>query len=762
MCSPSTWHWTTERLAEAPTLPSPGSGGAEKYAAFMAERRGQLKVYLGATPGAGKTFAMLREARERKQRGEDVVIGFVETYGRPRTEELLNGLDLIPRQRVPYKGTVLEEMDVDAVLKRRPKVALVDELAHTNAPGLPHEKRWQDVEQLRDAGIDVISTLNVQHVESVNDVVEKITGIVQRETIPDRVLDLADEIQFIDISPEALRKRMRHGNIYRPDKVETALANFFRPGNLAALREIALRLVAQSMAASRQVLAPAEDVLVAISGSASSEALIRRAVRVARRLGGLCMVVTVGSHGGVSIEKYQQLAAQLGCSFVSLGGSDVARGIMEAAQLANVRHLFIGQSVQPSLWARWRPTLADQMIDALPGIDLHVIAPQHASIPPNSLEEPRRLPEDLLRAQQRTGRRAADVRVYLGYADGSGTTTTMLDEARRRRSRGTDVVVAAISPRVPKAELETLELLGGPDAPAAHDRLDVATLLARNPEVAVIDELNGLDTEGRVRAESIPRLLEAGITVLGTIHLLDLASVRESYAPLLKERAPGSVLPDEVLTGIDELEIVDVTPDVLLQRLRRGEIMSPAEAARALQAEFRPQILAALREMAFRIIADHTDRRLVAYMRERKIEEPWEARPRLIACIPPKPGMAARIERVAGWAARVAAQVTVVSVRPPKLNESQRRWLGEYAALAHRQDAEFVSLYGRNVATTLAGYIRKTLSTEIVLGRRRRAWRLWDTTATLIRMLDDVDIHILRREEATQAKEPAASPPAGS
>src|SRR6202045_201376 len=244
-------------MEEPPASVGPAAGTIPP----RAPTRGRLKVYLGATPGAGKTFAMLKEGRERKQRGEAVAIAYVETYGRLRTEELLAGLELIPRKRVPYKGTVLEEMDVDATIRRRPKVALVDELAHTNAPGLPHEKRWQDVEQLRDAGIDVISTLNVQHVESVNDVVEKITGIVQRETIPDRVLDLADEIQFIDISPEALRKRMRHGNIYRPDKVETALANFFRPGNLAALREIALRLVAQSMATSREVLAPAEDGL---------------------------------------------------------------------------------------------------------------------------------------------------------------------------------------------------------------------------------------------------------------------------------------------------------------------------------------------------------------------------------------------------------------------------------------------------------------------------------------------------------------------
>ena len=722
--------------------------------------RGQLKVYLGAAPGAGKTFAMLREGRQRKERGDDVVVAYVETYGRPRTEELLLGLELIPRQRIPYRSTVLEDMDLEAVLKRHPKVALVDELAHTNAPWLKNQKRWQDVEALRDAGIDVISTLNVQHVESVNDVVQKITGIVQRETIPDRVLDTADEIQFIDISPEALRKRMRHGNIYQADKVETALGNFFRPGNLAALREIALRLVAQSMAASRLVLAPAEDVLVAVSGTESSEPLIRRAVRVGRQLGGLCMVVMVGIEGEVHAERYQRLAAQLGCSFVALGGQDVAKGIVEAAHLANVRHLFIGQPRRTGFASRWRKTLADQMIDALPYIDLHVIARQHVA-PPAPSDDGRRRPEDLLQSQPRPGRSARDVRVYLGYADGSGTTTAMLDEARRRRARGTDVVVGAIAPGMAAEKLAGLEVVGGPNSPAARDRLDVEAVLARNPDVVVIDELNGLDTQGHLRAESIPRLLEAGITVLGTIHLLDLASFRESYAPLLKDRAPGPVLPDDALMQIDELEIVDVTPSVLVERLRRGEIMPPAEAARALQAEFRPQTLSALRESAFRVIADHTDRRLLAYMRERHIDQPWEARPRLVACVPPKPGLEARIQRVAAWAARASAQLTVVSVRPPRLSEAQRRALGEYAALAHREGGQFVSLYSRDVARALAEFIRKNLNTEIVLGRRNRSWRPWDTTARLIRMLSDVDIHIMRRDEAVKPA-PIAPLPSGS
>src|SRR6202158_253068 len=280
-------------------------------------RHGRLKVYLGATPGAGKTYAMLHEAHQLVAHGHEVVVGYVETYDRPRTVDLLEGLEVIPRIKRPYRGTVLEEMDLDGVLRRSPEIVLVDELAHTNVPGLRHGKRWLDVEELRHAGIDVITTVNVQHVESVKDLVEKVTGAVVRETVPDRELDSADEIQFIDITPEALRKRMRHGNVYAKDKVETALANFFRPQNLSAMRQIGLRLVADSMARSRHVIDSPEDVLVAVSGDSGSEDLIRRGARLARRLGGSCMVVTVrtDSSNAPEIDRFRALASQLRSAF---------------------------------------------------------------------------------------------------------------------------------------------------------------------------------------------------------------------------------------------------------------------------------------------------------------------------------------------------------------------------------------------------------------------------------------------------------------
>lgn len=338
--------------------------------------RGRLKVFLGATPGAGKTFAMLREAHLLAAHGHDLVVGYVETYNRPRTVELLAGLEVIPRVRVSYRGAVLEEMDLDAVLRRKPEIALVDELAHTNAPGVRHEKRWQDVEDLRAAGIDVITTVNVQHVESVKDLVERVTGIVVRETVPDKELDSADEIQFIDITPEALRKRMRHGNIYARDRVETALANFFRPQNLAAMRQIGLRLVAESMARSRNVMASPEDVLVAVSCHSSSEDLIRRGARLARRLGGSCLVVTVRMDDSVAheVERMRDLSTQLGASFTVLGGTDVANAVVQAASDAMVEHVVVGEMVQSHAWTSLRPTIVDRIIDGLPDADVHVIA----------------------------------------------------------------------------------------------------------------------------------------------------------------------------------------------------------------------------------------------------------------------------------------------------------------------------------------------------------------------------------------------------
>jgi K+-sensing histidine kinase KdpD len=722
--------------------PPEGESSAAAVALTDPPRRGLLKVYLGATPGSGKTFAMLREGRDRREDGEDVVVGFVETHGRQHTADAIGTLEVIPRITVTYKGTSLSDMDVDGVVERHPHVALIDELAHTNAPGLRHLKRWEDIEEIRAAGIDVISTMNIQHLESVKDLVEQITGITIHETVPDTVLDAADEVQFIDISPEALRKRMRHGNVYPPDRVDTALENFFRPGNLAALREIGLRFVAERVGTERGgVQAPPEDVIVAVSGRSSAEQLIRRAVRLARRRHGLCTIVHVHEHAtspDADDVTWQRLSLELQCGVLERDEGDIASTVIGAARDRGARHVVIGEPKAAGLVASRRPTIVDRVVEGLPDVDVHVIA-RHGIAAGGDPGRPD--PDSLLRRLQADAHRIGNLRVYLAYARGCGTTTAMLDEAQRRAGRGTDVVVAAVS-HTRRRHLEGLTLLGGPRSPAADGVLDLPALLGRNPEVAAVDDLAGRTTDGRSVADVIPLIRTAGITVIGTVEIGSLRSTVAAMGTLLQRTPQATVVDDAALDAADEVELVDIVPAELEERLREGLIMSPQEALHALQGAYRPAVLAMLRELTFRRVAQHTDRRLRSYMASKNIAAPWEARPRVLVCVPPLPGQ----ERLVTSAARIAAtrddDLTAISVRTSHRTEAEKKLLGGYAALTHKLGGEFATVDGNDIAATIARFARDHGITEIVLMRTpgRRQSR---TLRRLIRLLVDVDVHIL-------------------
>lgn len=358
-------------------------------------------------------------------------------------------------------------------------------------------------------------------------------------------------------------------------------------------------------------------------------------------------------------------------------------------------------------------------------------------------ERPR--PSDLLRQLSSDGRRRASLRVYLQYASGCGATTTMLDEARRRTSRGTDAVVAAY--RVhddPVEALAGLEVLNGPPATRGTElRLDLDRVLARNPEVVVVDDLSAPTVDGRACWEVLPALLKAGIVVLATLHLL---SLRQTAAGFRDTAAAGQGRPlvdDAVLATIDELELVDIPVDELVQRLRETRMLRPADLARMLQRELRPDVLRALREAAFRLIAQHADRQLARYLRE--TGSPWEARGQIVLCVPIQPGLEERIRRVGRRAAEQEAGFHVVTVRRRRLRDEEKVLIGGYAALTHQLGGRFVTLYGRSIATALSTYVRRTMATEVVLGHRRRPrWRPWDTTSDVIRRLSGVDVHVLR------------------
>lgn len=364
------------------------SPGSQPYAAPV--KRGNLRIYLGAAPGVGKTYAMLNEGRRRAERGTDVVVGYLETHGRPKTAEQVGDLDVVPRQQVTYRGTTLEEMDLAAVLARRPAVALVDELAHTNAPGSPHEKRWQDVEDLRDAGIEVITTLNIQHLESLNDVVEQITGAKQHETIPDDVARGADQVELVDMAPEALRRRMAHGNVYGPERVDAALANYFRVGNLGALRELALMWMADKVDDALHEYRVAhgiedpwetrERVVVAITGAPSGEHLIRRAARMAMRARGELVGVHIVADDGLVadsaglLDRHRALLEDLGGTYREAVGTDVAPTLTDFARAEQATQLVLGASGR-SRWAELtRGSVINEVLRHAGSLDVHVIS----------------------------------------------------------------------------------------------------------------------------------------------------------------------------------------------------------------------------------------------------------------------------------------------------------------------------------------------------------------------------------------------------
>lgn len=352
-------------------------------------------------------------------------------------------------------------------------------------------------------------------------------------------------------------------------------------------------------------------------------------------------------------------------------------------------------------------------------------------------------PLELLR-QLSEGKRRAILRVYLGYAPGAGTTTAMLDEARRRAGRGTDVVVASYRIHdAPAAAMAPLEVVGGSRGLTRERSLDVEAVLARNPDVACIDDLMDPDMAGRPRFEAVPRLLTAGITLLATLHVLSVRSAAAAVAGLLGEPPHEPLLGDAAFDMIDEIEYVDITPDDLLRRIREHSILTPAQLALAMQRELRPAVLDILRETALRMTAEHMDKQLSKYLPSPA--SPLEFRGRIVLCLPVRAGLENRIRAVARYAMSQGAKLSVVTVRTRSLSDQEKGWLGGYAALAHQLGGEFHRLEGGNVAATLARYINESQATEVVIGHRHRSrWRPWDTTTELIRRLAGVDVHILR------------------
>jgi two-component system, OmpR family, sensor histidine kinase KdpD len=358
------------------------------------KKGGVFKLFLGYAPGVGKTYSMLSEAIRRHSRGEDVVIGVVETHGRKATAELAAQLEQVPRRRADYKGALFEEMDVDAILARKPAVAIVDELAHTNIEGSKHRKRYEDVYELLDAGIDVLSTMNIQHLESVTPTVQGITGIQVRETVPDWVLKRVDEVVMADLTPEALQNRMRRGDVYPLERVERALGNFFRPGNLIALRELALRQVAHAVDRSletyldkqdtRRNLGVRERIAVCISSNPAAQHLIARGARMAQALDGELYVIYVdrgqddNERNQKTLQANVQFAENVGATVIRVNGKTVAEAVAEVVHEKHLTHVVFGRSATTG-WKRYLYISAiHRFLRDAPAVDVHIVTQEPA------------------------------------------------------------------------------------------------------------------------------------------------------------------------------------------------------------------------------------------------------------------------------------------------------------------------------------------------------------------------------------------------
>ena len=366
--------------------------GEQVLARVQSTSRPRLRLYIGAAPGVGKTYSMLRDAHDARRQGIDAVVGFVETYGRADTEAQVGDLEVVPRRSIEYRGVVLEEMDVDLILERRPQLCIVDELAHSNVPGSRHEKRYQDVLELLDSGITVMTAVNIQHLETLNDAVGRATGVRVRETVPDTFLDRADEVVNVDVTVEELRSRLRQGKVYKPDKVEQALTNFFREGNLSTLRELALRAVADEVgekAASyrqREGLEPAlipERVMVCMSSAEQAPRVLRTGARIAGRLGARWYAVYVETPheapGRIdpqdrdALARNVALAESLGATVVRVRADRPADGLIAFANREGITHVIFGQSARSRMEILWKGSTLNRFLEEVRDAAVQVV-----------------------------------------------------------------------------------------------------------------------------------------------------------------------------------------------------------------------------------------------------------------------------------------------------------------------------------------------------------------------------------------------------
>ncbi len=699
---------------------------------------GQLKIFIGAAPGVGKTYMMLREAVSLLERGIDVVVGYVELHERPETAAQMAKLEVLPRKKIKFQSHVFEEVDLDAIVARDPDVVIIDELAHTNAPGSTFSKRYMDVEFLLEQKISVLTAVNVQHIEGISEEAEEITGMSVKETIPVALIKRANEVSVIDVTPETLRQRLRDGYIYPTDKVDLALENFFRKANLSGLRELALRVVAEDVEerlersySRNKIPGPVgarEVIMVCVGDYERAIKLMLRGHRMAMRLKADLHVLTIrngdeslrSARERLQISRLQELADEYAAEMIVELRNDRKIGVViaDVAKRLNVTQIVIGQTVTKHAWEKiWADNPFRYLLTNLRYTDLRIVGWREM---PNIASSAQGINAKAA-VNPTLSKRRGRLIIYVGAAPGVGKTYKMLQDAHDWKRRGRDVVIGLIETH---GRAETAEQIGDLEMipkqrfdVEGHDyeELDVDAIVKRHPTYVIIDELAHSNVPGCAREkryQDVLYVLERGINVVTAVNIQHLESLRDKVEHITGVKVRERI-PDWFMKLADEVKLMDVTLETLQQRLLAGKIYAKDKIQRALDHFFQTANLAALRELALLEVADVVDQRIHKDHHGLEFE-------RILVCVNHRPHSEKLIRR--GWrlADRLNAELWVLVVLTEESgNSDSDKDLTKIRSLSEQFDARFLTRQAgdQNVGATIVKVAEELQVSQLVVGQ---------------------------------------------
>lgn len=718
-------------------------------------KRGRLKIYLGFAPGVGKTYKMLREALYLKNQQYDVVIGRLEDNARADTRQIAGEMETVPPRKVEYKGSTFAELDVAGIVRRRPYLVVIDELAHANLPGSMHEKRYEDIEYLRDQGINVMTTLNIQHVEGVKQAAGRITGVTVTETVPDWVLDQADEVELVDVSSQVLQQRLREGKIFPAEMVNRSTYGLFSGNKLLALRELALRYVADEvddrLEDYRQKkgiingVPVHERVLVCVNSPVTALRLIATGANMAKRLMGEMLVVyaqvdstlvdreedfelTAQIEPTELTDLFQQLTQKYGGTFYIVKVCEkmkIAQGINKVIRDKKITQVVIGES-GISRWREiWEGSFITKIMAENSNVDIFVAGNREGFSPQGSKDRAKVRPEHYGSSRVR-GR----LKIYIGAAAGVGKTVAMLREAHELKSKGIDVIIGVIETH---NRQETVEYVAGLEAVPLKNviyrdvpmkELDVEGIINRQPKVVLIDELAHTNVPGcknAKRYQDVQDILAAGIDVISAINIQHIESLNDIVEDVTKVKIRETV-PDSFVARPHELVMIDITPETLRARLKSGKIYADHKIEQALNSFFRKENLQALRELALREVAQDIEQ-WNQYSKAAQKNLP-QIQEKVIVCIQARDADDRLIRRGFKIARRLCADLFVLHVMDGhrySMTESQQ--LDLLKELAEKLGAAFSverAPSKRQVKNAMLNYIFAEGITKLVIGQSAR------------------------------------------